>query len=70
MDKFEALRRCDALASATVEMTLAERDYEINGELASEPFECYPWKRLYGDVNVIYDRNGRVDHVVTHEGDE
>lgn len=61
-DYEEKLRRLQCLAEATAEMKLCEEEFSILGESGAlrEPF--YGWSHD-GEINVIYDRNGRVDHV-------
>jgi len=63
----ENFRRLEALRSATLIVTGAEAEYYLYGEDAHEPFHRWPKD---GDINLIYDKNGKLDHVVTFEEDE
>lgn len=69
IDYEERLRRLQCLANATDNVTEAEMyfqdysamgipEYEMND--AAAPFAGWSHD---GEINVIYDRNGRVDHV-------
>ena len=60
IDYEEKLRRLQCLEDATDEMLWAEVEYMQYGEDAREPFAAWSHD---GEINVIYDRNGRVDHV-------
>jgi len=59
--KAEMLRRLDALALATRDLTWAEASYFHNGEYAAEPFHDWPSD---GEISVIYDKDGKVLHRV------
>jgi len=62
--KEEMLRRLDALAYATWNVTQAEYDYASGGEYVLEPFSGRYWQDSDGDVSVIYDRDGKVSRRV------
>lgn len=59
-DYEEKLRRLQCLDEATYEMELCEQAFKIMGDDGPLPFEGWSHD---GEINVIYDRNGRVDHV-------
>ena len=60
IDYEEKLRRLQCIDDANYEILSAEHEYRALGENAHEPFAGWSHD---GEINVIYDRNGRVDHV-------